>query len=76
MPSWFGNGKERYWVVDESKQSVQSALLKLTSELDDSDDDGENGSYDTAISRARLMTRLYRILSIGKSKPKSGNWRC
>jgi hypothetical protein len=56
LQSWFREGKERYWVVNESKEPVQSghlgqpASIRGADELDDGDDDGdddgENGGQD------------------------------
>jgi hypothetical protein len=76
LQSWFGNGKERYWVVDESKRPVQagqqgqSASIGGADELDDGDDDGENGSRDDSDGQEEVDDQIIRDIEHWKAEAK------
>ena len=64
LQSWFREGKERYWVVDESKEPAQSghpgqsASIGGVDELDDGDDDGEDGSNDDSNGQEEVEDQI------------------
>ena len=64
LQSWFREGKERYWVVDESKEPAQSghpgqsASISGVDELDDGDDDGEDGSNDDSNGQEEVEDQI------------------
>jgi hypothetical protein len=76
LQSWFREGKERYWVVDDSKEPVQSGHLGQSvsiggaNELDDGDDDGENGSHDDSNGQEEVDDQIVRDIEHWKAEAK------
>jgi hypothetical protein len=76
LQSWFWEGKERYWVVDESKQPdqpsqrAQSVSIGGAHELDDDDDDGENGSHDDSNGQEEVDDQIVRDIEHWRAEAK------
>ena len=74
LQSWFWEGKERYWVVDESKQPVrsgqpvQSVSMGGADKLDNGNDDGGHGSHDDRHGQEEVDDQIVRDIEHWKAE--------